>query len=121
MLRNYASFYGEELLAPRSTHRVQDHPLSAARDCSFNIFATFLHIGDRSSILNLRTRHATLTATHLSHNREALLVARKEIGQEANVDWTKYMVMSRDQNAGGSHHRKNDSSSFERVGEFKYL
>jgi UDP-galactopyranose mutase len=29
--------------------------------------------------------------------------------------------MSRDQNAGQSHNVKNDSSSFERVEEFKYL
>ena len=62
-----------------------------------------------------------LTKTDLSHNREALVVARKEIGQEVNVDKTKYMVMSRVQNAGGSHNRKIDNSSFERVEEFKYL
>ena len=31
---------------------------------------------------------------------EALLVASKEIGLEVNVDETKYMVMSRDQNTG---------------------
>ena len=31
------------------------------------------------------------------------------------------MVMSRDQNAGRSHNIKTDNSSFERVGEFKYL
>jgi hypothetical protein len=37
------------------------------------------------------------------------------------VDKTKYMVMSRDQNAGGSHNVKLDSSSFKMVEEFKYL
>ena len=36
-------------------------------------------------------------------NTEALIVASKEIGLEVNVDKTKYMVMSRDQNAGRSH------------------
>jgi hypothetical protein len=40
---------------------------------------------------------------------------------EANADKTKYMVMSRDQNAGRSHNIKNDSSSFEKVEDFKYL
>ena len=34
---------------------------------------------------------------------------------------TKYMTMSRDQNAGRSHSMKIDNSSIERVGEFKYL
>jgi hypothetical protein len=33
----------------------------------------------------------------------------------------KYMVMSRDQNAGRSHPVKTDNSSFERVEGFKYL
>jgi hypothetical protein len=33
-------------------------------------------------------------------NTETLLVGSKEIGLEVNADKTKYMVMSRDQNAG---------------------
>jgi len=33
-------------------------------------------------------------------NAEALVVAYKEIGLDVNADKTKYMVMSRDQNAG---------------------
>ena len=37
-----------------------------------------------------------------------------------NADRTKYMVMSRDQNAGRSHSMKIDSSSIERVEEFRY-
>ena len=38
-----------------------------------------------------------------------------------NADKAKYMVMSRDQNAGRSHSIKIDSSSFERLDEFKYM
>jgi len=57
----------------------------------------------------------------VKENAEALVVATKEIGLEVNADKTKYMVMSRDQNAGRSHRIKNDNSSFERVEEFKYL
>ena len=38
-----------------------------------------------------------------------------------NADKTKYMFMSRDQNAGRSHSMQIDSSSFESVEEFKYL
>jgi hypothetical protein len=37
--RNKLIFYGEELLAPRPTPKLEDHPLSAVRDCLFNIFA----------------------------------------------------------------------------------
>jgi len=48
-------------------------------------------------------------------------VASKETGLEVNVDKSKYMVMSWDQNAGQSHCTKIDNSSFERVEEFKYF
>jgi hypothetical protein len=67
-------FYGEELLAPCPTSKLEDHPLSAVRDCLFNIFAATLHIcrpflhpqpedapcrGDRDPLI-------TVTGTHLS-------------------------------------------------------
>jgi len=42
--RNKIRFHGEELLAPRLTHKLEDHPLSAVRDCLFNIYAATLHI-----------------------------------------------------------------------------
>jgi hypothetical protein len=64
MLHNYASFYGEDLSAPRPNPKVENHPLSAVRDCLVDIFAATLHIGGRSSIRNLRTRHAVVTVTH---------------------------------------------------------
>jgi len=57
----------------------------------------------------------------VKENAEALVVAAKENGLEVNTDKTKYMVMSRDQNAGRTHSMKNDNSSFERLGEYKYL
>ena len=50
----------------------------------------------------------------------ALVVATKEIGLEVNADKTKYVFMSRDQNAGRSHSMKTDNSSIERVEEFKH-
>ena len=31
--RNKICFYGEELSAPRPTPKLEDHPLSAVRDC----------------------------------------------------------------------------------------
>ena len=65
-LRNKASFYGEELSTPRPTPKLEDQPLSAVRGCSFNLFTSTLHIAGRTSIRNLRTRHAVVTWTHLS-------------------------------------------------------
>jgi hypothetical protein len=44
MLRNVIIFYGEELLAPRLTPKLEDHPLLAVRDCLFKTFAATLHI-----------------------------------------------------------------------------
>jgi hypothetical protein len=41
--RNKLIFYGEELLAPCPTPKLEDHALSAVRDCLFNIFAGSLH------------------------------------------------------------------------------
>jgi hypothetical protein len=58
--RNKASFYGEDLLAPHPTPKLEDNPLLFVRDCLFNIFAAALHIGGRSSICNPRTRHAVV-------------------------------------------------------------
>jgi len=62
---NKASFYGEEFLALCPTPKLEDHPLSAVRDCLFNIFVATLHIGDRFSFRNLRTRHALVKGSHL--------------------------------------------------------
>jgi len=64
---------------------------------------------------------AVNTIHTVKKNAEALVAASKESGLEVNVDTTKYMVMSRDQNAGRSRNIKTDHSSYERVEEFKYL
>jgi len=53
-------------------------------------------------------------------NTKAVVVASKENGLEVNADKTKYMVVSRDQNAKRCHIMKIDNSSIERVEEFKY-
>jgi hypothetical protein len=57
----------------------------------------------------------------IKRNAEDLVVASKETGLEVNADKTKYMVMSRDRNAAGSHSIMIDSSSFERAEQFRYL
>jgi len=58
IFRNRMRFYGEELLAPRPTTKLEDHTLSAVRDCLFNIFAATVHIRGRSSIDELITHFA---------------------------------------------------------------
>ena len=57
----------------------------------------------------------------IKKNTDNLVAARKEIGLEVNADKTKYVVTSRDQNAGRRYNIKINNSSFERVEEFKYL
>jgi len=48
----------------------------------------------------------------IKQNTDALVVASKENGLEVNADKTKYMIMTRDQNAGRSHNIKINNSSF---------
>jgi len=57
----------------------------------------------------------------LKENAEAFVAATREIGLEVSADKTKYMVMSRDQNAGRIHSVRIDNSTSERVEVFKYL
>jgi hypothetical protein len=47
-----------------------------------------------------------------------LVGASKGIRLEVKADGTKYMVMSRDQNAGRSHNINTDNSSFGKVENF---
>jgi len=42
--RNNMSLYGEELLGPRQTLKLEDHTPSGVRDCLLNIFTATLHI-----------------------------------------------------------------------------
>ena len=58
---NKSSFYSEGLLAPRPKPKIDDHPLSVVRCCLFNIFVATHHTVGRSSIRNLRARHAVVT------------------------------------------------------------
>jgi hypothetical protein len=60
-LRNEFVFYGEGLLAPRPTGKLEDHPLSFVRGCLFNIFSSNLELEAVPSNRNPRTRHAVVT------------------------------------------------------------
>jgi hypothetical protein len=56
----------------------------------------------------------------LRENAEALVATTRETGLEVSADKTKYMVMSRDQNAGQIRSVRMDNSIFEGVEDFKY-
>jgi hypothetical protein len=62
-----------------------------------------------------------VSAHTIKKNTEYLLAASKKNGLEVDADKTKNKVMSRGQNAVQNHSIKNENSSFERVGQFKYL
>jgi hypothetical protein len=72
-------------------------------------------------VLQCKIIFVNTTLHTIKDNAKALVVASKEIGLEVNADKTKYMVMSGDKAVGGSHSMKTDTSSFERVEEFKCL
>jgi hypothetical protein len=57
----------------------------------------------------------------LKKNTETFIDASKEIGLEINVDKTKYMLLSHDQNVGQNRDIKIGNSSFENVSQFIYL
>ena len=57
----------------------------------------------------------------LKENAKVLVFATGEIGLEVSADKTKYMVKSRDQNAGRNQSVRIDNSTFERVEDFIYL
>jgi hypothetical protein len=53
--------------------------------------------------------------------KETLTDVSKEVGLEINVEKTKYMLLSRHQNASQNRHIKIANRSFENVSRFKYL
>jgi hypothetical protein len=57
----------------------------------------------------------------INKNTQTLIDASKEAGLEVNVEKTKYMLVSWDQNAGQNREIKIDNRSFENVSQFKYL
>jgi hypothetical protein len=94
MFRNKGFFfYGHELLAPRPIPKLEDHLVSAARDCLFNIFPATLLIGGRFSILNPRTRHAVVTGTHLSHGVDGRIILGWIFGKWDVGVWTGWSLL----------------------------
>jgi hypothetical protein len=54
-------------------------------------------------------------------NTQTLIDASEEVGLEINVEKTKYMLVSWDQNAGRNWEIKIGNRSFENVSQFKYF
>jgi hypothetical protein len=71
----------EELFAPRPTAKLEDHPLSAVRDCLLNIFAATSILEAVPPSGNLSTLHAMVTGTHLLQLR---VILRYKIMQHHN-------------------------------------
>jgi hypothetical protein len=57
----------------------------------------------------------------IKKNMETLIDASKEVGLEINVEKTKYMLLSCQQNVGQNQDSKIANRSFENVSQFKYL
>jgi hypothetical protein len=72
-------------------------------------------------MLHLVIAHRLRLCYSTSINTETLIFASKEIGLEVKAEKTKYMVMSRDQNAGKNRKIQIGNKSFETVEQFKYL
>jgi biotin operon repressor len=53
----------------------------------------------------------------IKKNTQTLIDARKEVGLEVNAEKTKYMLLSRHQNAGHNHDINIDNRCFENVAQ----
>jgi hypothetical protein len=81
IFRNKNMFSRWGVVSPSPNPKLEYHPLSAVRGCSFNTFAATLHVGGRFSIRNLRTRHAVVTGTHLLHRKQNVKIIQLAIEQ----------------------------------------
>jgi len=70
VFRNTVGPHGEELLASHPTAKLENHPLSAVRECLINISEATLHIWKGSPIGHPTTCHTVVTATHLPREDE---------------------------------------------------
>jgi hypothetical protein len=57
----------------------------------------------------------------IKKNTQTLIDTCKEVGLEANMEKTKYMLLSRHQNARKNHYIKIENRCFENVAQFRYL
>jgi len=72
-------------------------PSSAVRGCLFNLFTATLHIGGRTSIRNLRTRHAVVTGSHIQADNIKMDLQEVEGGRgdwmELDQDMDRWLAL----------------------------
>jgi hypothetical protein len=71
--------------------------------------------------LNLFRTEKYLCFSVLALQLQTLINASKEAGLEVNTEKTKYLLLSRHQNAGQNHDIKIANRSFENAAQFKYF
>jgi hypothetical protein len=76
-------------------------------------------VGDLGAMLAVTNNRNTLLV--IKKNTETLIDASKEGGLKVNVEKTKYMSVSHDQNAGQNLEIKLANRYFKNVSQFKYL
>jgi hypothetical protein len=76
---NNICFYGEELLAPRPTPQAGGQPLAGCPRLLIQYIRSYPPHWGRSSIRNLRTRHAVVTGTHLQRAEGLLYLFTKRL------------------------------------------
>jgi hypothetical protein len=57
----------------------------------------------------------------IKRNTQTLIDASRKIGLEVNIEETKYMLLSHNQNAGQNHDIKISNRCLEKVEQFRYL
>jgi hypothetical protein len=67
---------------------------------------------------NTKAHFYKLNFNHENKNTQSLIDASKEVGLEVNVEKTKYMLVSQDQNAGQNREIEIGNRSFENVSQF---
>jgi hypothetical protein len=101
MCLNMVIFYGEELSASRPTPKLEDHPMSAVRDCLFNVFAATLHI--RRPFLHPQPEDAPCHGDKDPHITDYSLLHFKKslslIGCKSNRDSVLYFRSNNSTNA----------------------
>jgi hypothetical protein len=70
MFGNELFFYGEELLAPRLTPKLEEHPLSAVRDCLFSILNNTSAENQINQMLSERETHNKRWYVRIPRNQQ---------------------------------------------------